>query len=297
MTIPATGKLDLRAVRQAFDRAAPEYDRHAVLQHEVEKRLLERLEFLRQEPVTVLDIGCGTGIASHAIKQQYPAAMVIGLDWSQGMLRQLQAREGQSAPLALCADMQALPLPSRSMDVVFSSLALQWSPDPVALFADLRRVLKPGGLLLFSTFGPDTLHELRTAWSKADQKAHVNRFIDMHDIGDMVIAAGFAEPVFDVDILTLEYGDVKSLMRDLKAIGAHNAANDRSPGLTGKNKFARVLKAYEHFRRGDVYPATYEVIYGLAFGPQEGQPFRHRDGEIATFSVEALKASSRKKSR
>jgi malonyl-CoA O-methyltransferase len=115
--------------------------------------------------------------------------------------------------------------------------------------------------------------------------------MDMHDIGDMVVAAGFIEPVIDVDILTVEYSDVKSLMRDLKAIGAHNAAIDRNAGLTGKDKFARVLKAYEEFRRGDVYPATYEVVYGVAFGPSEGQPFRTPDGDMVTFSVDALKAT------
>jgi malonyl-CoA O-methyltransferase len=292
MSAPLAGRLDMRAVHQAFDRAAPDYDRHAVLQHEVEQRLLERLEFLRVVPANVLDIGCGTGIASHNFKQRYRGAMVIGLDWSTGMLRQLQSRaDGPSSPLALCANMQALPLPARSMDVVFSNLAIQWSPDPEELFRDIRRVLKPGGMLLFSTFGPDTLQELRSAWSVADKQPHVNRFADMHDIGDMVVAAGFAEPVFDVDVLTLEYRDVISLMRDLKAIGAHNAASGRSPGLTGKDKFAQVISAYEDFRLDGVYPATYEVIYAVAFGPREGQPVRTADGDVVTFSVEALQAS------
>lgn len=294
MTEFASSKLDARAIRHAFDRAAPDYDRHAVLQHEIEQRLLERLEYVRIEPDKVLDVGCGTGIASYAIKQAYPQATVMGLDWSSGMLRQLKARRNeQASPLALCADMQALPLAAKSMDVVFSSLAVQWSPDPVALFAELRRVLKPGGMMLFSTFGPDTLHELRTAWSKADENAHVNQFIDMHDVGEIVVAAGFVEPVFDIDYMTLEYKDVVSLMRDLKAIGAHNAATGRSSGLTGKAKFSRVLEAYEVFRKGDVYPATYEVIYGVAFGPAEGQPYRDRDGEVATFSVDAIKTSRR----
>lgn len=288
-------RIDPQAVQLAFDRAAVDYDRYAVLQHEVEQRLLERLEFLRRKPERILDLGCGTGIASAAMNQQFSGARVVGLDWSLGMLGQFHQRNGiLAAPL--CADMQSLPLAQRSFDLVFSSLAVQWSPDPSALFAGLRNVLRPGGMLLFSTFGPDTLHELRSAWSEADQGPHVNRFIDMHDIGDLLVAAGFSEPVMDVDVLTLEYRDVVTLMRELKAIGAHNAASGRNAGLTGKGKFERVLRSYERFRRGSTYPATYEVIYGLAFGPPDGQPVRVAGGEVASFPVDALRTSGRKQS-
>ena len=295
----ALNQLDSRAVRRSFDRAAGEYDRHAVLQHEVEQRLMERLEYLRSEPEWILDVGCGTGIASHEMQTRYPGASVVGLDWSKRMLECLRARGESDESIitgrmkTLCANMQSIPLPARSMDVVFSSLAMQWSPDAGQLFTELRRVLKPGGMLLFSTFGPDTLHELRSAWSRADDRPHVNLFADMHDIGDQVVAAGFVEPVFDVDIITLEYPDVLSLMRDLKAIGAHNAASDRSPGLTGKKKFSRVLEAYEPYRRDDRYPATYEVVYGVAFGPKEGQPFRSDEGDVVTFSVDAMRSCNR----
>jgi len=279
--------LDPQAVQRAFDRAAADYDRYAVLQQEIGRRLLERMEFLRGEPGSILDLGCGTGLASRAMRERFGAATVVGLDWSAGMLRRFRERNGASA-VPLCADMQALPLPPRSFDLVFSNLAVQWSTDPGALFAGVRRVLRPGGAWLFSTFGPDTLHELRNAWRGADEGPHVNRFADMHDIGDLLVAAGFAEPVMDVDVLTLEYRDVITLMRELKAIGAHNAASGRSAGLTGTGKFARVLEAYERFRRGDVYPATYEVIYGLAYGPAHGQPVRTREGEVASFPVDAL---------
>jgi malonyl-CoA O-methyltransferase len=281
-------ELDSHAVRLAFDRAAPDYDAHAVLQHEVESRLLERLEFLRQEPRLLLDAGCGTGIASRELSGRYPGARVIGLDWSTAMLGQLRQRSQR--PLALCADMHELPLAAGSVDVLFSSLAMQWSNRLEDLLLGFRRVLRPGGMLLFSTFGPDTLRELRQAWASADDRVHVNLFMDMHDIGDLLLASGFSEPVMDVDTLTLEYPDVISLMRELKAIGAHNAAAGRSPGLTGRQTFGRVLEAYEGFRRGDIYPATFEVVYGVAFGPQEGQPFRTPEGEWAAFSVESLKS-------
>jgi malonyl-CoA O-methyltransferase len=288
-------ELDKSVVQKSFDRAAESYERHAVLQHEVEARLLERLEHLNNEPHRILDFGCGTGKASRLMQEKYPQASVIGLDWSKSMLQQLnRTSPNGSGPFAVCADIHGLPIAANSVDVLFSSLAIQWTNDLDALLLGLRTVLKPGGMLLFSTFGPDTLYELREAWSSVDDQPHVNQFADMHDIGAKVVAAGFVEPVFDIDMMTLEYGKVMTLMRDLKAIGAHNAARARSPGLTGKQKFAKMMQAYEQFRREDIYPATYEVIYGVAFGPEEGQPFRHPDGEIATFSVEALIASRQK---
>jgi malonyl-CoA O-methyltransferase len=285
--------LDRHAVRASFDRAADSYDAHAVLQQEVGRRLLERVEYQRDPPRWVLDVGCGTGQAARALQERFPGAGVVALDWSTGMLRQVAVGAGAAAPKALCADMQNLPLASRSIDLVFSNLAAQWSPDPERLFAELRRVLRPGGLMLFSTFGPDTLIELRSAWSAADGGAHVNDFIDLHDLGDLLVGLGFAEPVMDMDLITLEYPDVRSMMRELKAIGARNSALDRRSGLTGKGRLRAMLAAYESFKRGDRYPATWEVIYGAAFGPAEGQPLRSAEGEVAEFSLEALRASRR----
>jgi malonyl-CoA O-methyltransferase len=284
-------ELDRIAISRGFDQAAKEYDEHAVLQHEVEQRLLERLEFLRDEPARILDVGCGTGIACHSLKSQFPDALVIGLDWSAAMLRGLQNRlDGDSGPLAVCADMHAMPMPARSFDLVISNLALQWSNRLETVFENVRSLLRPGGMFVFTSFGPDTLHELRSAWAQADNEPHVHEFIDMHDLGDMMVAAGFIEPVMDMEMLTLEYRSVMALMRELKAIGARNSAVSRSAGLTGRTKLQRVLDAYEQFQRNGRYPASYEVIYGAAFGPAEGQPFRTAQGETATFSVEALRA-------
>jgi len=286
-------KLDCRAVRRGFDRAALEYDEHAVLQHEVEQRLLERIDYLRRQPERILDIGCGTGIACHSLKVRFPGSLVLGLDWSAAMLRQMQERSSDGPPLAVCGDMHALPMPARSFDLVMSNLALQWSNDLELAFANVRRMLRPGGMFLFTTFGPDTLHELRSAWAQADGEPHVNEFADMHDLGDMLVAAGFVEPVMDMEMLTLEYRDVMTLMRELKTIGAGNSAASRSAGLTGRAKLQRVLDAYEGFQRDGRYPASYEVIYGAAFGPKEGQPFRTTQGETAVFSVEALRNRQR----
>jgi malonyl-CoA O-methyltransferase len=288
-------ELDRAAVLDAFQRAAHTYDQYAVLQHEVGQRLLERLEYQRHEPGRVLDLGCGTGRAIGGLRRHFPNANIVALDWSTHMLTQMRRENHGDAPAGLCADMQALPLASRSVDLVFSNLAAQWSPDPKRLFAGLRRVLRPGGLLLFTTFGPDTLRELRMAWAEVDDRPHVNQFIDLHDLGDLLLAVGFAEPVMDMEMFTLDYPDVMSLMRELKAIGAHNSAAGRQPGLTGKSRLRQMLAAYEQFRSAGRYPASYEVVYGAAFGPAEGQPMRSPGGETAEFSLEALRASRRGK--
>ena len=286
--------LDREAVRRAFDQAAPQYDRHAVLQHEVEARLLERLDVLPAAPADVLDIGCGTGGASDAMQRRWPGARVVALDWSLGMLGETGARCGDRV-LRVCADLLRLPLAARRFDLVFSSLALQWVTDLPRALAEMRRVLRPGGLLLFTSFGPDTLRELRAAWAAVDDRPHVNEHPDLHDVGDILVAGGFRDPVMDAERIVMDYPDPLALMRELKAIGAHNAARERAPGLTGPGALKRVLAAYEGFRRDGRYPATFEVVYGTAWGAAEGQPVRDAGGgEEATFSVDALRGSLRR---
>jgi len=280
--------LDKNAIRRSFDRAAPGYDRHAVLEREIESRLLERVEYLQEEPALVVDIGCGTGSASKLLAAQYEEANIIALDWSTGMLKQVAKTDGKK-PWLLSSDMHALPLAARSADLVFSNLALQWSYDLSAVFHEFRRIMKPGAMLLFSCYGPDTLYELKQAWRDMDERQHVNDFPDMHDIGDELMAVGFREPVMDVERLTLEYPDVLTLMRELKGSGAHNVAAQRFRGLTGRLSMQGMQQAYEQFRHKGRYPASYEVIYGAAFAPAEGQPVRTPEGDVATFSIDALK--------
>lgn len=290
--------LDKDAIRQSFDRAASSYDQYAVLQREIESRLLERIEFLRYEPGMILDLGCGTGSGSRYLARQYPQAKVIALDWAPAMLAKTGTSKGDGPDAApdlcrVCADMHALPLAARSVDLVFSSLAMQWSYDLPAVFREFRRVMKPNAMLVFTCFGPDTLHELKQAWRAVDDLPHVNDYPDMHDIGDELLAAGYREPVMDAERLILEYPDVMSLMRELKGIGAHNVASQRSHGLTGKASLKAMLQAYEQFRRNDRYPASYEVVYGTAFAPAEGQPMKTAEGDVATFSIEALRSRSK----
>lgn len=287
--------LDKDAIRSSFNRAAPGYDQHAVLHREVESRLLERIEFQRLEPITILDLGCGTGSASRLLTERFPDANVIALDWAPAMLKKANkaAHNNTAGIRPLCADMHTLPLAARSIDLIFSSLALQWSYDIPAVFSGFRRVMKPNAMLVFTCFGPDTLYELKRAWRAVDDRPHVNDYPDMHDIGDELMAAGFREPVMDAERLTLEYPDVMALMRELKGIGAHNVASQRQKGLTGKTHMQAMLQAYEQFRHGDRYPASFEVIYGTAFAPTEGQPVKTQDGDVATFSVEALLSQSK----
>jgi malonyl-CoA O-methyltransferase len=291
-------QLDKNAIRQSFNRAASSYDHYAVLQREVESRLLERIEFQRLEPAVILDLGCGTGSASRTLATQFQQASVIALDWAPAMLAKVRAKASAESmsmniPARLCADMHSLPLAPRSVDLVFSSLALQWSYDLPAIFREFRRIMKPDAMLVFTCFGPDTLYELKQAWRAVDDLPHVNDYPDMHDIGDELLAAGYREPVMDAERLTLEYPDVMSLMRELKGMGAHNVATQRLHGLTGKTRLKGMLQAYEQFRRDDRYPASYEVIYGTAFAPAEGQPVKTPDGDVATFSIEALRSRSK----
>ncbi len=280
--------LDRRAVRRSFSAASGDYDRVAVLQTEVRNQLLERLDILKLNPAVVLDLGCGTGPASKRLQQRYPQAQVIAMDAAVGMLQQagmqytlIQKLPGnflQRGFQRVCADAFRLPLQTASVDLVFSNLMLQWCDPPDAVFAEIRRVLKPEGALLFASFGPDTLRELRTAWASVDQHTHVNRFIDMHDLGDAMMRAGLAEPVLDVERFTLTYSDAMGLMRELKAIGAHNVNAGRLHGLTGRRVFKQMLAAYDTQRRDGVLPASYEVVYGQAWGNDHVPPALH--GEV-----------------
>jgi len=273
--------IDVARVRRSFGRAAREYDAAAVLQKRVREELLERLDVVRLEPAVVLDLGAGTGHASLALKRRYRSSEVIAFDLAEGMLREAGRRQTLLRRFRrVCGGASALPLRDASVDLVFSNLMLQWCQDPDAVFRECRRVLKPGGLLTFTTFGPDTLVELRRAWVAADERTHVNRFIDMHDLGDALVRSGLAEPVLDVERFTLTYVEVRDLMRDLKAIGAHNANAGRPRSLTGKGALARMTEAYEGFRRDGRLPATYEVVYGQAWCPVAPPRRKGLPGEV-----------------
>ena len=259
-------------VRQSFNHAAHSYNGVAVLQRQVGDALLERLDVVRRPFQDILDIGAGTGYCLQRLGIRYKKANLYALDMADAMLQRVyqnqswwQRHFGRRIQL-ICADMERLPLADECVDMVFSNLTLQWCTDPGHTFRELIRVLKPGGLLTFTTLGPDTLKELKSSWHQADANStHVHDFIDMHHIGDMLVESRFAEPVIDVDYYTLTYNDVFTLMRELKALGAHNAATKKTRGLTGKGRLRAMQNAYEQYRESGRLPASYEVVFGHAW--------------------------------
>lgn len=278
-------------MRRSFDRAAKTYDAAAVLHAEVRENLLARLQLTTLNPGVVLDAGAGTGHAARALKRRYPKAQVVALDSSRRMLQEAARRQSWLRPFArVCADAGLLPLADASVDLIVSNLMLQWC-NPDAVFAEFRRVLAPHGLLSFSAFGPDTLRELRTAWDQVDSHSHVHHFIDMHDLGDALVRAGFASPVLDVERYVLKYLTVRKVAEDLKATGAHNATTGRAKGLTGARKFAAMQAAYENFRQDGRLPATYEVVFAHAWVPAQALRRDPKDG--ASVSLEEIKRELR----
>jgi malonyl-CoA O-methyltransferase len=287
-------QLDRRQVRRNFSDAAATYDQHDALQREVQQHLLERLTFYLETPHRVLDVGAGTGRGSALLKQRYPKAEVIAVDLALPMLRAAKQHSGWLKPFSrVCADASALPLPDHSIDVLYSNLCFQWVDDLATLFGECMRVLKPGGLMVFSSFGPDTLMELRSAWAEADQQPHVSRFLDMHDVGDAMLASGLRDPVLDVFRYTLTYSEPRKLLEELQGLGATNADRARERGLTGKHRYQRMLAAYEAMRVDGRIPATWEVVSAHAWGPPVGQPRRVGGSEIASFSIDKLRGSRR----
>ena len=268
--------IDRRAVLQAFDRASASYDAAAALQERVRNELLERIAELKVSPKAILDLGAGTGHASRALKLAHPRAVVVAADIAPGMLARAKAQSRWLRRFErVRADAYSLPFRDASFDLVYSSLMLQWCDDLDTAFGEIARVLKPGGLLLFSTFGPGTLAELRDSWAASgDAGNHVNHFFDPQALGSALMHAGLAEPVLDVDRIVMRYPTARALMSELKAIGAHNVTAGRPRGLTGRKRLAAMTEAYETLRGDDGLPATYEVIHAICWGsePRAQQP-------------------------
>jgi malonyl-CoA O-methyltransferase len=277
----AFSELDHAQVRRQFARAAATYDGAAVLAREVERRMLERLDYVKFAPARILDAGCGHGAGLRELGRRYPGAQLLGVDATHAMLRgatraatlgeRARALIGRGGPRFIGADMRALPLADASCGLVWSNFGLAFAGEPQAALREFARVLEPGGLLMFSAYGPDTLRELRWAFSQAEEQAyadaHVHDFTDMHDLGDMLAGNGFAPPVMDMEMLTLTYADVNAMARDLRASGQTNALASRRRGLTGKSRWQRMAAAYEgaRARDGGPLPASFEVVYGHAW--------------------------------
>ncbi len=259
---PGADNLIKREVAESFSRAAGSYDSVASLQRDVGTRLLDSLDQGPREPSAVLDLGCGTGHFCPALRGRYPGARYIGLDLAQGMVDFAREQHPGDADW-LVGDAEALPLASESVDLVFSSLAIQWCDHPRLLFAELARVLRPGGACVFTSLGPGTLRELRSAWAAVDSHQHVNSFLPSaalvqaaRDLPGVHLALHGAE-------FRMEYHRVRELLDELKALGAHNMNRDRPAGLTSRRALQGMLQAYEDWRENGLLPATYDVIFGV----------------------------------
>jgi malonyl-CoA O-methyltransferase len=290
---------DPRQVQRAFSRAAEGYDEAAALQREIEARLLESLDFWPAKhgddhpPACVLDLGSGPGRGAAAMRGRWPKARVLAIDLALPMLREARRRERWGllarSPLRkgidrVVADARALPLADGSIDVLFSNLCLQWIEDLPAVFAGFRRVMRPGGLLMVSTFGTDTLHELRAAFAAGDDAPHVSPFASIAQFGDALMHAGFRDPVLDRDITVSRHDDLAALVRELRTLGATNALRTRRHTLTGKARFSRAAQAYAaEFGDAAGLPATWETITAMAWAPEHGAPIRQGGAEIASF--------------
>lgn len=273
-------------IQTSFDRIAEAYDRHAALEREVGRRLLSRTIFNQLEPRHILDMGCGTGDCSTALKNSFRKANVTGMDFSAAMLAQSRGKPKLLRPVRfVCGDMSRLPLADQSVDMVFSNLANYWSADPPGLYAEVRRVLRKNGMFLFSTLGPGSFSQLRETWASVDSSVDVPWFADILEVGDALAAAGFAEPAMDAERITLEYSSVESMMEELDSTGTGLLVKG---GDAWRSRRQELAEAWMPLMSGDKYPLTFEIFYGAAFGPPEGQPRKTADGDVATISVSSL---------
>lgn len=283
--------LSKHLVARSFGLAAGQYQEVNHLQQAIAHALLERLEMIKISPRRVLDLGSGPGTSSSLLAKQFRRATIVEMDISLPMLKQARklAPRFFSRRQHLCADADRIALSDSSVEMVFSNLMLQWCNSLDRVLSEVRRVLQDNGLFIFSSFGPDTLVELRKSWQEADAEVHVNAFLDMHDIGDALISAGMENPVMECEWLTVNYDTVFDLMRDLKKLGAHNINSGRRKTLTGKQRLQAMVSAYEKYRVGGKLPASYEVIYGHAWMPASTRA-RRIDGQTHVFPVASLKS-------
>lgn len=281
-------------IQRAFDKAAKTYDKAAFLQTQLGEHLLARLPYFNLAPENILELGASTGNFTSKLHAYYPEASCIGLDISSEMLKTAQSKMPASGQTAfVCADMETLPFKSNSFDLVCSNVTIQWALDYTTLFKEIKRVLKPNGLWLFTTFGPDTLIELRQALASFNTQHHVNQFMDMHDIGDAMLASGLQDPVLDVEHISYEFSSPLALLKNLKALGANHALDRQSHGLNTSRFLNMLEKNYLKTHDTQKYPAHYEIIFGHAFAPkveafaQQGQTAR-----IPLESIQPYKAVS-----
>ncbi len=271
--------LNRRTVIAGFNKAARSYSHAAVWQREIADRLMDRLEWVRLEPQVIIDIGARTGYTTQLLTQRYPRAQIIATDWAENLLQQVIPSEPNV--LRICAEPEKLPIPSQSVDLIIANLVWHWVDERAQCLQEWRRLLKPGGLVLFTTCGPDTLYELRASFAAVDTQAHVHLFLDMHDIGDALMAAQFVDPVMQAEHIHFTYSSLAGLWRDLRQSGVANALDTRRRSLTGKTRWQLMLAEYEKFFSPEHgWPATMEVIYGLGWAGEPPGSSQDDRGEV-----------------
>lgn len=273
---------------KTFNDHARIYEQTAKIQQEIGNRLFERLDYIKINPQYILDLGCGPGHFSQQLKQRYPHAKIVGFDLAYAMLKQAMNRQRWRKRWSLVrGDMEALPFASGLFDLVFANQVIHWGQSLNQVMSELNRVMNVSGCLMFSTLGPDTFWELRQSWAKVNHYAHANHFIDMHDLGDSLLAEKFLDPVVDMEMLTAHYPTLKQLLQSLRDQGVRNINSARNPGLTGKRSWLDFENAYTTFcTQHGQYPLTYEVVYGHAW---KGAQHRTKTGTETFIPITQLK--------
>ncbi len=274
--------LDVRVLRRRLAQAVDHFDEASALHREVSRRLIERLDYILLNPTAVLDLGCATGLNTQALRKRYPKARHMAMDYVPGLVAKARRQSSRWRPIAgICGELEALPFQNNRFDLIVSNLVLHRAVDLHATAREIQRVLRPGGVLLFATFGPDTLTELRQAWQAVDETAHVHGFVDMHDIGDALVSGRLADPVMDMEHFTLTYPDVSALVADLTGLGLRNALKARRGGLTTPRQWQQMQSAYHHCVDQDGrLPATWEIAYGHAWGTDAQPQITNAEGEV-----------------
>jgi malonyl-CoA O-methyltransferase len=267
--------LRIADVRRRFDRAARSFDDADFIHAVTRDGLFARLTPVVIDAKVVVDLGCATGSATRALAERFRGAKIMAVDLSLPMLERCRAKRGWfSKTSTLQADASALPFADQSVDVVFANLLLPWANDPGEVAREVSRVLRENGLFVFATLGPDSLLEIRNAWAAVDDRSHVNHFLDMHDVGDLMLRAGLRDPVLDVDRLSVSYDDADALFRDLTAVGARNSLQNRNPSLLGKRRFEAMRDRLENAAEGGGISLDLELVYGHCWGgrppPEKG---------------------------
>jgi malonyl-CoA O-methyltransferase len=280
---------DKNHLKRNFDSAAVTYESHSVLQRYTSDEILDRLTVMNINPRLMMDLGSGTGLVASGLSELYPKAIVCQVDVSLNMLKTARDKKKtkRKHKQFLCADAESLPFISDTFDLVVSNLMLQWGEDCQKIFSDVHSILKPGGAFMFATLGPSTLHELKDSWAEVDEHRHVNNFIDMHILGEMLVSVGMSDPVMESDTAVMYYNSVFEIMQHLKCLGAHNVNYGRRKTLTGKTKIKAMEAAYEAFRNTKGLPSSYEVVYGHAWKPTTGSMTAQTKPH--TFSLASLK--------